>query len=284
MPGVNRFTISALLATGPGERAEDLSRTLESMFRQFVPPDQLVLVLNGPVGPDQMRVVSQYQADDRIKDVRIVRLCEGVGFGPALSAGVEHCTANWIMRIDCGDESPSDRIQVQVDYVREHPDVDLIGGWAEESSVALRITYIKASPVIHDALVQALRWRNVLIPSSLLIRADTLRAVGGYRGKFPQWEEWDLYVQLLLARARFAVIPKVLVRTLVSMGRSRITQRGGSQYLYNLRFRTFCWTSGFIGLHQYALGTVAYTVGRFVRPAIRERLYRAAQSRRVRSC
>lgn len=275
-----RPTASVLMATFAGERAERLARALESMFGQTLPPTQLVLILDGPVGSDQEAVIARYQADPRIKTMDVVRLVENVGLGPALNAGLKHCTGEWIMRMDSDDVSLPDRSEVQMEYVVNHPEVDVLSGWSEEFFDDSSNTRIKSSPVTHEAIVQALKWRNVLVHPALLIRTATIRAVGGYRNNYPLLEDWDLYVRLILRKARFAVIPKVLVHMLV--GKEQASRRGGMRYLqHEARFRTFCWTSGFINFRQYALSTSAYIAFRLAGPTIRGLLYGAVRTQGV---
>jgi len=257
-------TVSVLMATCGTEQPERLARALESIFGQTLPPDQMVLVLNGPVPDAHHSVTQKYKQDHRIKDMCLVPLNINVGLGPALNAGLEYCTGEWIMRMDSGDESQTDRAQTQIDFILEHPEVDLVGGWSEEFSDDSSVTRIKSSPVTHDAIVQALKWRNVLVHPSTLIRTEMLRSIGGYRSDFVLFEDWDLYVRLLLAKAKFAIIPKVLIRMLV--GKEQARRGGGLRYLIQeARFRTFCWSSGFINLRQYAFSTAAYTAFRLAR-------------------
>jgi hypothetical protein len=161
-----------------------------------------------------------------------------------------------------------------MEYLSEHASVDLIGGWSEEFFENSSKIRIKSSPVTHGAVIQALKWRNILIDPSLMIRAETLRAVGGYRNTFASLEDWDLYVRLILAKARFAVIPKVLVRMLA----------GNEQaigYPTNVRFRTFCLTEGFISLRQYLMTTAMHSVLRLVGSTLRTRLYSAMRTQGV---
>ena len=72
-----------------------------------------------------------------------------------------------------------------------------------------------------------------------------MRRVGGFRGRFPYLEDWDLFVRMALADARLIVLPQVLVR--VSTSHDQAARRGGWRYaISDLRFRTFCWRSGFL--------------------------------------
>lgn len=267
-----RPVISVLMATYHREKPGRLACALESMFRQTVAPDELVLVADGPLPPGQEEVIARYIADPRIGIVRVVRLAQNQGLGPALNAGLAACRGDWIMRMDTDDDSLPDRVEVQSDYLFRHPEVDVLGGWSEEFFDDSPATRLKSSPIAHHAIIASLRWRNVMVHPSLMVRAKALRAVQGYRGTFPLLEDWDLYIRLLLAQWRFGVVPKVVVRMLV--GKDQAARRGGIAYMCNeVRFRTFLWRSGVLGTVQFTFSTLVYALFRLAGPAARNWLY-----------
>ena len=177
-----KTTVSLLMTTYWGECASLLEGSLEMTFRQSRAPDQIVLVLDGAVGEDQEQVILRYQHDPRIKNLKVVRLPQNRGLAAALATGTQYCTSDWIMRMDSDDESVIERTELQIAYASEHSEVDLIGTWAEEYSDANSNIRIKSSPVTHDALVRGLKWRNLICHPSVMMRACSLRAVGGSSG------------------------------------------------------------------------------------------------------
>jgi glycosyltransferase involved in cell wall biosynthesis len=267
------MTISVLITTYRGERADRLARSLESIYAQTVPADEVVLVLDGPIDAAQEKVIAAYEKDRRIPRTKVVGLAFNVGLGAALEAGQQHCSGDWIMRMDSDDISVPNRTEIQLAYLREHPEVDLIAGWAEEFFEEAPGTRLKTAPEQPDDLTRALRWRNIICHPSVMIRADMLRRVGGFRGRFPYLEDWDLFVRLALTGARMVVLPVPLVR--VSTSLDQAARRGGWRYAINeLRFHTYCWQSGFLRFHQYAVITPASLVFRLAGATIRNHLYR----------
>jgi glycosyltransferase involved in cell wall biosynthesis len=253
-------TISVLMATYTKERPERLHSALESVFSQTRPVDQLVLVVDGPIGLDQEEVIESYKLDARLPEFRVVRLPVNGGLAAALNAGLASCTGEYIMRMDSDDISEPDRASIQVRYADEHPEVDAVFGWVEEFFEDSSVTRIRSSPITHEAIIHALRWRNVLSHPTMLIKASVLRGGNGYRTNYPLLEDWDLYVRLLATDARFAVIPKVVVRMLVS---NQVKRRGGLRYVANeTLFRTFCFRVGFLSIGQYLVSTAAYAAYR----------------------
>lgn len=269
--------VSALISTYATEQATNLAASLESLYCQTFPPTQVVLVLDGPVGKDQEDVVTRFASDNRVPQLTVVRLPSNAGLAEAMNAGLQHCSGEFVMRMDSDDISLPDRLELQISYANQHPEIDLISSWSEEFFEDGACPQMKVSPVSHDAVAQAMRWRNVLVHPTILVRTSRLRQVGGYRSKYGRLEDYDLFVRLILVGARFHVLPKVLVR--VRSSTSQKVRRGGFRYFLNeTRFRTECFWVGFLNVRQFVVGAVLYSVFRLLSPSIRRQLYSFARS------
>jgi glycosyltransferase involved in cell wall biosynthesis len=265
-------TVSVLMATYHGSEPEHLWSALESMFNQTRCADQLVLVVDGPVSDEQNDIIDGFERDGRIP-MTVLRLPYNRGLAFALNAGIEVCSGNWLMRMDSDDISSADRIETQLGYARKHPGIDVITSWCEEFFDDKETARLKSSPITHEAVMQALKWRNILCHPSMMVRATTLRRIQGYRTDFPYLEDYDLYVRLAQAGARFRVIPKTLLRFRCNTG--MMVRRGGLRYCWNdIRFRTHCWRHGFLNWRQYVTSTTIYVCFRVVGPSVRSQLYR----------
>ena len=270
-------TVSALMSTYAGEKASNLAQSLESVFAQTRAPEQIVLVIDGPVPREQEAVIRAYCGDQRVADFTLLHLPEKSGLAAAMNAGLAACAGDYIMRMDSDDICSPDRLEIQMRYALANPDVDVVSSWSEEFFEDGRASQIKVSPVAHEHVTAALRWRNVLVHPTILAKASALREVDGYRSKFGQLEDYDLFVRLALKVFRFHVIPKTLVRV-----RSSIEQRGrrgGWRYSLNeMAFRWECKRFGFLRLHQFVATTSLYLVFRLTSGPMRKRLYAMARS------
>ena len=270
-------TVSALISTYAGEKASNLAQSLESVFAQTRPPEQVVLVIDGPVPPTQEAVISSYSGDPRVADMTVLHLPERSGLAVAMNAGLTACAGAYIMRMDSDDICASDRLEIQMRYALANPDVDIVSSWSEEFFDEDGATQIKVSPVAHEHITAALRWRNVLVHPTVLARSSVLRDVNGYRSKFGMLEDYDLFVRLAMQGCRFHVIPKTLVRVRSSL--EQCSRRGGWRYgLNELAFRWECRRFGFLRLHQFIATTSLYLVFRLTSGAMRKRLYAIARS------
>ena len=270
-------TVSALISTYAGEKASNLAQSLESVFAQTRPPEQVVLVIDGPVPPTQEAVISSYSGDPRVADMTVLHLPERSGLAVAMNAGLTACDGAYIMRMDSDDICASDRLEIQMRYALANPDVDIVSSWSEEFFDEDGATQIKVSPVAHEHITAALRWRNVRVHPTVLARSSVLRDVNGYRSKFGMLEDYDLFVRLAMQGCRFHVIPKTLVRVRSSL--EQCSRRGGWRYgLNELAFRWECRRFGFLRLHQFIATTSLYLVFRLTSGAMRKRLYAIARS------
>jgi glycosyltransferase involved in cell wall biosynthesis len=272
-----RPTSSVLMSTYARETAENLAASLASIRSQTVAPDQLVLVVDGPVGDDQEAVIADFAEDAGGIQLTLLRLPGNVGLAEAMNAGLALCTGMYTMRMDSDDLCEPDRVEKQLAYAAAHPEVDLVSSWSEEFFDDGSRGMIKASPVSHESVMAALRWRNVLVHPTICVRTATLRGVGGYRSCFGMLEDYDLFVRLAQAGAQFHVIPKVLLR--VRSSHDQRVRRGGAKYaLHEFRFRMEHYRTGFIGLREFILVTSLYSVFRLVSGRLRGRLYGLARS------
>jgi glycosyltransferase involved in cell wall biosynthesis len=269
--------VNVLMSTHKGETGKNLAEALESIYCQTLPPDRIVLVLDGPVGEDQHEVIGLYGSDARGPDLTIVALPSNSGLAQALNAGLAYCDGEFVMRMDSDDICMPDRLALQLAYIKEHPDTDIISSWASEFSVNEPTEKMKVSPTEHDALAMALRWRNVIAHSAILIRASTLARVGGYRSDFGLLEDYDLWVRLITTGARFHVLPKVLLRIRTSLAQRG--RRGNLAYLRNeIRFRSECLRIGFLTRSQFIATLCLYALFRLAGPMLRNQFYALART------
>ena len=270
-------TVSALISTHAGEKASNLAQSLESVFAQTRPPEQIVLVIDGPIPPAQEQVIRSYCGDQRVADMTVLYLPEKGGLAAAMNAGLKACVGAYIMRMDSDDICAPDRLEIQMRYALANPDVDIVSSWSEEFFEDDGSSQIKVSPVAHEHITAALRWRNVLVHPTILARSSALRDVDGYRSKFGMLEDYDLFVRLALNGCRFHVIPKTLVRVRSSL--EQRSRRGGWRYgLNEMAFRWECKRFGFLRLHQFIATTSLYVVFRLTSGAMRKRIYAMARS------
>ena len=140
-------------------------------------------------------ILAKWQA----RDARVRILSGGNrGIVHALNLGLAEAMAPLIARMDADDRALPQRLEQQIAFMSEHPDVVTCGTGArmiDPTGCALCPVH---PPVTHDDIVKKLNEGNggALIHPSIIARTATLRALGGYREAYCHVEDYDLYLRL----------------------------------------------------------------------------------------
>ena len=211
-------TFSVLMSIYKGDDAQHLSESLNSIYElQTKKPDQIVLVIDGPVSDELKHVVDDFES--RHPSVARVVWCEkNNGLGLALKKGTEFCTCDYILRMDADDLSVSDRFERQIKYAREHPEIDAFGGYIEEfNSMPGDIKQLRKVPIKEQDIRKMLKQRNPMNHVAMCMKKSSLEKVGGYESVL-YCEDYFLWVKMLSADLKLSNMPIKLVDVRVGNG------------------------------------------------------------------
>ncbi|HFI0214591.1 TPA: glycosyltransferase [Streptococcus suis] len=216
---------SLLMSVYDGETPEFLEEAFQSLLQSTILPDQIVMVLDGPISHNLQAILEKYEKE--FTHFTKVSLETNQGLGVALAVGVEACQYDLIARFDCDDILLPNRFQLQLDYFERHAELDLLGGQILEFSATSEFGQRRV-PVDQDTIVTFAKKRNPFNHMTVMFRKTAIMAAGNYI-PLKGYEDYYLWLRLLKAGARVANLPDVLVRARVGSGFS--TRRGGSKYL-----------------------------------------------------
>jgi glycosyltransferase involved in cell wall biosynthesis len=182
--------VSVLMPVRNGERWLELS--LASIANQTFRDFEFLIVDNGSTDQTPDIVARACAADARFVSLKEPRR----GIVPALNTGLAAARAPLIARLDADDMSRADRLERQVDFMRRHPDVGLLGCWADVIDTHGRVYGQRRPLTEHDDLLRVLRFSNPFIHPAVVFRTDLVRRLGGYRAAFEVSEDYDLWLRM----------------------------------------------------------------------------------------
>lgn len=218
---------SVLMSLYSKEHPEYLRPALDSMTGQTVPPDEIVLVEDGPLTDELYKVVEEYTA--RFPGLfTVVVNPENLGLGLALRKGLEVCRNELVARMDTDDVSKPDRCEKQLRYFAEHPDAAILGGQIEEFITSPdAIVGKRVVPLSDGELKEFTKTRCPFNHVTVMFRKSEILKAGNYKDWF--WnEDYYLWIRLALQNAVFANVPDTLVS--VRVGADMYKRRGGMKY------------------------------------------------------
>ena len=262
---------SVLLPIWAGDRPDFLAAAFESTVDgQTRPPDQVVVVQDGPIGEQLAKRVAELAGASRVP-VEVLVLERNIGLGPALDAGLAACRHPIVARMDADDISVAQRFAVQLPVIESG--VDIVGsGLAEFTDDPQQVVGTRTPPIEPADIRERARFAVPFNHPTVVYRRDLVLAVGGYTD-FARMEDYLLWAKLILAGARVANVAEPLVKYRVGAG--AYARRGGLEQLrteleVQRRFRRL----GFTTRNQY-LRNVAVRGGyRLVPEGLRRAAYR----------
>jgi glycosyltransferase involved in cell wall biosynthesis len=195
------------------DAAATLGAALASIRSQTLQDFELVAVEDASRDETGRLLAHAAARDPRIRVVQ----GRGEGISAALNAGLFACRAPLIARMDADDVALPGRFAVQCSALREDPRLAAVGSQVEivpreGMSDGLRAYEAWLNGVTDpDSVARECFVESPLAHPAAMIRAEPLRAVGGFRRE--GWpEDYALWLRLLAQGHRLANVPQVLLR------------------------------------------------------------------------
>jgi glycosyltransferase involved in cell wall biosynthesis len=151
-------------------------------------------------------------------DPRVVVLTNPVRRGLAASLNIawRSVRAPLIARMDADDLSDPVRLERQVEFMAQHPQVDVVGTGARLVSPEGTLLGAATRPESHDALLACLYRESPFYHPSVMMRRSFLERVHGYDERLRRAQDQDLWFRGLEAGARYHNLPDPLITYTVS--------------------------------------------------------------------
>ena len=187
---MNVPAVTVLLAVRDGGKL--LPASIESILAQTWRDFELLVIDDGST--DGTAATLRAIQDPRL---RVLTNPENLGLTRSLNRGLAEARGEFVARQDADDLSAPDRLEKQVSFLREHPDVQLLGSSAWRMAPNGRLSGPNDLPTTHVAL----RWASVvdnpfLHTSVMFRRATVCGEFGGYDEKFTVCQDFDLWSRL----------------------------------------------------------------------------------------
>jgi glycosyltransferase involved in cell wall biosynthesis len=196
----------------PAYNAEQtIGEAIDSLRAQTYTGIEIIVVDDGSEDRT-LRILEEASIDDpRIRAMSIPHS----GLIGALNAGLAECRGEYVARFDADDRAIPTRIERQVAFLDQNPEIDVVGSKIrcfpnELVGEGFRVyeTWINSLITAED-ISREIYIESPLVHPSVTIRRKVLVDIGGYEEH--GWpEDYDLWLRLHTCGSRFAKIPDVL--------------------------------------------------------------------------
>lgn len=192
--------------------ASTLDEAMESLLAQTLAEFEIVAVDDGSEDGTLNRLEAWALQDQRVR----VLARAHAGIIPALNEGLDICRAVYVARMDADDRAHPTRLERQVQFLDDHPEVSVLSSLVEgfpasdvREGFRIYIDWLN-NLITHADITREIFVESPLAHPSVTFRKRWVEDLGGYK-EFGWPEDYDLWLRLYLEGARFAKIPEILL-------------------------------------------------------------------------
>jgi len=132
------------------------------------------------------------------------------GLAKNLNLLVNKAKSEIIARMDGDDISDKNRFLKQFTFLRDNPNISLVGSFIKEINEDGELVRLRNLPQCDVEIRKVALNYNPFAHPSVMFRKKDIVEVGGYREEFPRGQDYDLWLRLIYAGYKVANIPEYL--------------------------------------------------------------------------
>lgn len=224
----NNLEFSVLMSIYVKEEPEYFEACLESLVKQTLIPNEIIVVEDGPLTKELYEVIDRFEIKKPNLFKRLT-LEKNVGLGKALSIGVEACQYRLIARMDTDDIADDFRFEKQVNEFKKNPRLGLTGSDIDEFENSLsEVVAKRIVPHTHKEILKHAKRRNPFNHMTVMYKKDEVLKAGNYL-PLNGFEDYYLWIRMLKNETITKNLPEILVHA--RAGKEMYKRRGGYKYL-----------------------------------------------------
>ena len=226
---------------------------IRSVAQQTIMPYEIILTIDGPISSELEESIVLFQKE--YPSLRIIRFLDNKGHAAARQAAIEAAKTDLIAIMDSDDISISNRMELELQYLQQHPEVDIVGGQIEEFiENESNIVGTRVVPLQDGNIKKYLKKRCPMNLVTVFFKKDAIQRVGGFVDWYCE-EDYYLWIRMAEAGCVFANIDKTLV--FVRVGNEMYQRRGGWKYFKSEeKIQRYMFVHKLIRFHTYLYNTI----------------------------
>ncbi len=185
-----------------------ISKAIDSILRQTEGDFELILIDDCGID-NSMDIVRGYKD----KRIRIIQNEKNKGISYSRNKGINVAKGEYIALMDDDDIAPSDRFELEISYMEEHPDIDVVGGISraidEKGDI---IDYLPGKIICNPKRIYAeLLFGDRIANGSAMIRTEFIRTNNlHYKDGFLGMEDYKFWTECAVV-GKIANIDRILL-------------------------------------------------------------------------
>ncbi|MDO5293778.1 MAG: glycosyltransferase [bacterium] len=203
---------SVLMSVYKKAGVEEFRLSVKSILEQTYPPDQFVIVCDGPIEKD-LRDEIKWLKESNKSLFTIVKLKSNHGLAYALNEGLKVCRNDLVARMDADDYSLPKRCEIQVDEYQKNPNLALLGGYTKHfrKDISDVSEKVNTFPINMNDIKKTFRRECPFSHPAMMYRKKAVLACGGYDSQLRRSQDHDLFSKMISNGYEGSNVNKVLL-------------------------------------------------------------------------
>lgn len=263
MPDTNKYKFSVAMCVYDGDDPRFFDEALRSVFDQTLPPDEVVLQVDGPINAGLEEVVAKYAS--RYESFKVFRLEQNRGHGVARNECLSHCSYDYVAIADADDINCSNRFEKQIRHFRDNPDLSAVSSACYHFNDSVdQVLNEEKLPLTDKEIKKYMKKRCPLCQASTMFKKGEVIRAGGYRDWYHA-EDYYLWIRMYLSGATFENDEESLIYVRTTEDQSK--RRGGLRYFKSLkRLFRYMRKNKVIGFYRYSVNVLSRFVIQILLP------------------
>ena len=185
-----------------------LASAIESVFSQSYRPWEIIVVDDGST--DGSASIAR-----RYKDIRYIHQ-NNKGVASARNTGLAAAQGMFIAFLDADDTWPSQKLHMQVEYLRQHPSVMY--------TISKINNFLEPGLDIHPQILQSILKSDQIGMATIVARKEVFDRIGGFDSSYEVGEDFEWHSRAQDAGIPMAILPEVLLNRRIHKSNISITK------------------------------------------------------------
>ena len=226
MVDVTKQKFSVAMSVYKNDNPIDFEMALLSVYNQTCPPDEIVLIIDGPIPITLQNSIKKLK--ERIAILKVIPFIENRGHAAARQCGLDNSCCELVAIMDSDDIAEPYRFERQLKLIEEHPEATVVGSIIHEFiGEPKNVVATRAVPETDEEIKKYLKSRCPMNLQTVMYHKSKVMEVGGFIDWYCE-EDYYLWVRLALAGHKFYNSQESLVN--VRVGKDMYARRGGWKY------------------------------------------------------
>lgn len=182
-------TVSVITPAFNAERT--ISKAVDSIRKQTFNAWEHIIVDDGSTDGTWNILSKLASNDNRLKIYRQ----ENAKQAAARNKGINLSVGRYIALLDADDCATPERLLTQVNYLEEHPEIDVLGGGIVNVTSTGDVLSIQYLEELHDNLSKSIYRLCPFFTSTVMARRSYFEKLGGFNVDLPPAEDYDLWLR-----------------------------------------------------------------------------------------